>query len=110
MTKPITPAEVAAAKVESIPPEVYEAFNELIVAAWDSEHRAVIVQDTVVKAVLAKLKSAGMSITRQALFDTGWLDVEDAYRKVGWTVTYEKPAYNETFEATFTFSKKRRVK
>lgn len=44
---------------------------------------------------------------RDELFDKGWMDIEPIYRKSGWRVEYDKPAYNETYPATFTFSKKR---
>lgn len=31
--------------------------------------------------------------------DHGWLDLEDIYRDEGWTVEYDSPGYNETYEA-----------
>ncbi len=33
-----------------------------------------------------------------------WLNVEELYRAQGWTVTYDKPGYNESYPATFTFA------
>ena len=44
-------------------------------------------------------------VTRQMLFDKYWLDVEETYRKVGWKVEYDKPGYNESYKANFTFSR-----
>lgn len=32
-----------------------------------------------------------------------WLDIEDHYRKAGWKVTYDKPAYCENYDAYFKF-------
>jgi len=57
---------------------------------------------------IQKLKEGGQhrGLTRQGMYDKGWMDVEDAYRKAGWDVDFDKPGYNETYEANFTFSKK----
>lgn len=99
--KPIKPNEVAEAKVNSIPDEVFEAFNELITENF-SNGRAVVQQEDVAKRIRVKMgrKADGM-------FDKGWLDVEGVYEKAGWRVTYDKPGYNEDYEANFTFAKKR---
>lgn len=94
--KPITPTEVASAK---IPDEVIKAFNDLIVAEWDG-YSAVIHQDEICTLVAERLK-----VKRQTVFANKWLDVEDIFRQAGWKVEYDKPGYNETYEATFTFSK-----
>jgi hypothetical protein len=46
--------------------------------------------------------------TRQQVFDNNWLDVEDIFRKAGWKVNYEKPAYNESYPASFKFQQQRK--
>jgi hypothetical protein len=33
------------------------------------------------------------------------MDVEDVYQKAGWEVEFDKPGYNEDYEANFKFSK-----
>lgn len=30
-----------------------------------------------------------------------------AYQAAGWKITYDKPGHNETYNATFTFAKRR---
>lgn len=47
-----------------------------------------------------------MNIKSNIVYGKQYLDVEDIYRKEGWKVVYDKPAYCETYEPTFTFSKK----
>jgi hypothetical protein len=47
-----------------------------------------------------------MGVSRQEVFDNQWLDIEDIYREAGWKVSYDKPAYNETYKAYFTFSRR----
>jgi hypothetical protein len=100
--KPITPKEVVKEKLLSIPDEVIEAFNELIAKNWDG-YRAGMKQDDIVALIKQK-----MSLKKDdTIFERHWLDVEDIYRKVGWIVEYDKPAYNESYDATFEFRKKK---
>lgn len=92
----ITPEDAEKAKDKSIPPEVFEAFNELIVADLDAHGTATVRQCDVEKRIRAKLGTIEMR----------WLDVESSYRAAGWRVVYDKPAYNETYEAKFAFIRK----
>lgn len=102
MSKPITPREITKAKKEALPDAVFDAFNELIAKNWDG-HSATMLQKDVAALIASKL-----DISRQEVFDNHYLDVESLYRKAGWTVEYDKPAYCETYEATFKFSKSRK--
>lgn len=96
MTKPISPAEVAAAKREHIPAVVFEAFNAEIAANFTGGRAKVLQKD-----VVARLVEGGMD--RQVIFDKGYLNVEEAYRAEGWRVEYDKPGYNESYDASFEF-------
>jgi len=98
---PITPDEAKKLKNHSIPDEVIKAFNDMIVEKLSSG-RAVIKQKDVVARIVAATQ-----ITEDQLFDNHWLDVEDVFRKAGWTVKYDKPAYCENYDAYFEFSRKR---
>lgn len=110
--KPITPSEVGATKASIFPPEVFQSFNELI-ASHCVNGAATFRQDEVIERMWG-LMYPGMEGTgageqvksrwRREVFSEGWLNVEDAYRAAGWKVEYDKPGYNETYEATFTFS------
>ncbi len=99
--KPITPAEARQKQVDQIPDFVFEAFNELIARGIGSSNSVRFKQDDVVNLVLTK---APEGTTYQTLLDNKWLDVERAYRKAGWKVTYDGPGYNESYSATFTFA------
>jgi hypothetical protein len=96
--KPITPAEARGKKKESIPPEVFEVFNQLLTEKYAED--ITITQNEVMTMILKALPN----VKRQQVFDRGWLDIEDVYRSAGWAVEYEKPAYNESGEAFWTFS------
>lgn len=96
---PIKPEDVAVEKQRTIPDEVFSSFNELIAQKWDG-HSATIKQDDVVALIVKK------GLSKKEISDKGWLDVEDAYRSFGWYVEYDKPGYNESYPATFTFKRK----
>lgn len=100
--KPIKPSDVVAAKARQIHPLVIDTFNALIVANW-SHGRSVISQ----AAVMAELVNKH-NINRQEVLSNNGLDIEDVYRAAGWRVEYDKPGYNESYEATFTFTAEER--
>lgn len=95
--KPIRPDEVRI--INPIPDKVIEAFNMFIARTFVVD-RAIVYQDDIVKQV----ESVGIS--REDLFENRWLNVEDLYRAEGWIVEYDKPGFNESYPATFTFKVK----
>ncbi len=97
--KPISPDEVVQKKKTSFPDFVLEAFNELITKNFRGKS-AIIKQNDVVNLIVSK-----GAIDIDAVFAAHYLDVEDVYRDAGWKVSYDKPAYCEDYEPTFTFSK-----
>jgi hypothetical protein len=97
-TSPIRPDEVSSRR-SSLPDGVFDVFNQLIVDHFDGVI-ARFTQDAAVKRLVDQL-----SVSRRTIFDRCYLDIEPAYREAGWTVLYDKPAYNETYEPTFTFSR-----
>jgi hypothetical protein len=104
MSKCITPSDAYKNKVLSIPDEVFETFNELIIKEISNRGEAYIFQNDVISLILEKFEKNGKSFTKQDIFDNNWLDVEKEYRKVGWKVVYDKPALDENYEANFRFS------
>ena len=95
--KAITPREACNNKDSVIPEVVIEVINKLIVVNL-RDNEATIGQDEIVKALVKR------GLSRNEIFDEGWLDIEPIYKKVGWEVEYDKPAYNEDYPATFTFT------
>lgn len=98
-SKPFSPDQIAEAKKAVIPAGVIGVFNRLIAKHY-SEGSAEIGQKEIVAAICAT-----MECERGKVFAEKWLDVEDLFRAEGWKVVYDKPAYNESYEATFTFSR-----
>ena len=97
---PIKPSQISIEKEKFIPEEVFDAFNELIVANWNGSSSR-IKQCDIVNRIMKKLNVEGDTTF---IFKNHYLDVEDIYRKQGWKVYYDKPAYFESYEPTFEFS------
>ena len=98
--QPIKPDQVGVAKQSAIPAFVFAAFNDLIARKF-VDGCAKVTQDEAVTLILQK----NTHLTRQDLFDHGYLNVEEAYRSAGWKVMYDKPAYFENYPAYFEFRK-----
>ena len=96
MVQPIQPEDIAEEFIKSIPPEVIESFNELIVLHFNGDS-SVVLQAEVVERMLEK------GLSRKDIYSRGWLNVESIYRKAGWSVDYDRPGYNEVYPAKFIF-------
>lgn len=101
---PIKPSEVGKHQLVLLPDFVMEAFNGMI-ASRCVNGRAKFTQDEVITAIIACCTT--QLITRKMVFDNHWLDIEAAYREMGWKVEYTKPDYTESFDPYFEFTVKR---
>jgi hypothetical protein len=101
--RPITPSEVVIQHRESIPSIIIDAFNKLIVKHFSPVTKeSTVKQDEVLDMVCGE-----DTFSRSTVFKNHWLDVEAIYREQGWDVRYDKPAYNENYDAYFVFSFKK---
>lgn len=91
--KPITPKEVAKLQAEILPDVVIDVVNRLIAENMDGLQAVVLQKD-----IVDRVKD------QHGTFSQKWLNFEPLFRRAGWKVTYAKPAYNETYEPTFTFT------
>lgn len=96
--------EITELKMSRIPEKVFNAFNKAI-ADNLSKGYAYVTQEEVVVLILSEM--AGTDIDRHDIFNNGWLDVEPFYEMKGWTVTSNKPGFNETYEPSWEFKAKR---
>lgn len=97
--KPITPAEAQAAKEAMIPDFVVAAVNRLLSEKWKGKGYVTLTQNEVIAEIQKE-----RDITSGELFDNDFLDFEPYFRKAGWKVSYDKPAYYESYEAHWEFS------
>lgn len=105
MTKPITPREALKSTATQIPEVIFDVFNEFLSDRARAGKSIRIGQDEVEAALVAK----GWSKEEVSeAFERGWLDVEPQYEKAGWSVAFDKRAYNEDGEDSWTFKAKGR--
>lgn len=100
MTNAITPEEAVNYQDGRIPDFVIDAVNSVIKAKIVGG-RLTVKQDEIMEAVLAHPDCPTKD--RQEVFGNHWLDFEKIYRAAGWEIDYDKPAYNESYPALFTF-------
>lgn len=101
--KPITPNEALDQHEREIDPVLIKVINEFLKKGMSTERSSVTIrQDN----ILSTYFKEGGTLSSETLFKDKHFDFEGIYRKAGWKVVYDKPAYNETYEPTFTFSKK----
>ncbi|MCV9964272.1 hypothetical protein OIU34_20510 [Pararhizobium sp. BT-229] len=99
MAQPIRPEDVAEAKIGHIPGAVIEAFNKLIALNFSRGSATVRQNDVIVEI------TGTTEFSRAEIFDKGYLNVEEIFRRAGWKVSYTKPDYTESFPAYFEFRK-----
>lgn len=95
--RPISPSEVADVQQEVIPGGVFDVVNSLI--ATNMSGKTAHVKQ---KQVVAALENQGF--TRGTIYDKNWLNFEEAYRRMGWKVVYDKPGYSESYDAHWIFT------
>ncbi len=99
--KPITPQEAKSNHAQSIHPDIIKVVNEMLSNFSSETYSIRILQKDIVNKFM---EINNDEITRQQIFDRKYLDFEDIYRKAGWKVSYDKPAYCENYEAYYEFS------
>lgn len=101
MSTPITPEEARQHAAEGFPREVFDAFNARLKAGGG---RPVTIAQAEIAADIARR----LGTTTADVYARHLLDVEGAYEAAGWDVHFDKPGYNESYEAVFTFKPRSR--
>lgn len=96
----ITPTAAEQRRQRSIPGVVVLVVNDLIVESLRGGQAVVKQED-----ILARLE-AQSHLKRGEALSKGWLDFEEIYQTAGWDVSYDKPGFNESYEPSFTFTKR----
>jgi hypothetical protein len=105
--KAITPQQAKAIAITQIPDFVIGVVNDLIIKKISPNSKnpsCYIKQDEIVNEIMKAVD--GTMISRQQVFDNHWLDFEPIFEASGWKVDFDKPGYNEDYDAVFKFSTK----
>jgi hypothetical protein len=103
-TKPISPDEAAKIQQSLIPDEIIESFNELIAENYKSTSKESVVLQ---KDVLSRIHKKMPNISGGVIFKNNWLNIENLYSNEGWIVQYDRPAYCESYEPYFKFTRRK---
>jgi hypothetical protein len=107
LVRPVTPDEASDQRLASFEPEMITAVNNMIVKNLNSTRTvANVLQKEIVEEYFRVKGITQTPELRASLYERHQLDFEDIFREFGWIVEYDKPAYNESYEANFTFKKK----
>lgn len=104
--RPIKPEEIKL-ETREIPTFVFDIFNDMLVDGTVSETKDIVI---LTKDVRKRIEDHLKTMEDPPQFELWWLDVENMYRAAGWTVTYDKPAYCETHDASYTFTHNKKRK
>ena len=96
--RPFSPEEVRAKRLDSIPSIIFETINAMICEKFDGKSATLKQED-----IQNRVCNEDSGLTRREIFDKHYLDIEPFYQEQGWKVEYDKPGYNESTTATFTF-------
>lgn len=97
---PMSPEEIKSLKIVNLCPEVFQVVNKLLAQKFDGYDATILAKD-VVAGLIAK------GIPRERVYDENMMDFEPAYERMGWHVVYDRPAYNETYDANYKFTPKK---
>lgn len=100
MVKPISPEDIPHQKLKDLPDEVIMCWNSLIAKNFTNGSSIIKLKDAR-KAICDVTNMDGTEIRQN-----GYLDIEEIYRAEGWSIKYDQPAYNETYDAYYEFKKK----
>ena len=101
--KAISPDEVTAVKMKIIPDQVIDLWNKTIAQNYSNGASRILQKDIISTLTVTQIN--GTYADRASIFKLGWLEIEDIYRKAGWKVEYDRPGYNENYDAVFIFRK-----
>jgi len=99
--KPLSPNDIMDNIGAIIPPVVIQAVNILLAKKFRGDEVTIKQKD-----IITEIKKLS-NLTSTEIYENKWMDFEEIYRKNGWIVTYDKPAYCESYDATFSFKPKK---
>ena len=104
----LTAENIDKMAAEAFPEWVLDITDSLIASKWRKK-RATLKFKEVREALMIELRKQKPEEDDGKLCnmisDNGWIDIEEYYRTVGFKVEVDNPAYNESYEGYFTFTK-----
>ena len=96
--KPLRPDEILSNLSKTTPTVIIAAVNNMLTKYFKGG--SVTIKQ---KEIMAEILRLDSSLTSEIISENKWVDFEEVYRQFGWSVSYDGPAYCETYDATFKF-------
>lgn len=103
--KPLSPKEIIDGLDKIIPEFIIQAVNNLLKKEYRGGHVTIKAKDIIKESL--SLYSGDDKMTADKIYKEKWMDFETLFEKHGWDVTYDGPAYNETYDAFYKFAPKK---
>lgn len=109
--KPFSPDEARANKIFVLPPQLIQAVNELLSERYVDRGEIHMKLKDVKERVKQIFRAENTSDTAigydptRGWSEKGYWDFEPVYRQQGWHVSYDGPAYNESYDGYYIFKK-----
>ena len=101
--KPLSPKDINNDMENIIPDVVIKAVNNLLKKEFRGSSVKLLQKD-----VISEISKLDDSMTSKKLFDNNWMDFESLFKKYGWSVVYDGPGYNETYEPNYEFTPRKK--
>lgn len=105
--QPFSPAEAKAAKASALPKELIQAVNELLAERY-KDRGDIHIKLKDVKARCRRILGIDEMFSDDNpinIWPEGVWDFESVYGQFGWTVSYDSPGYNESYDGYYIFKK-----
>ena len=99
--KALTPQEIKKGIGLDIPDFVIESVNKLLAKSCGGNAYAKIKKKDIVTEIIANHPG---TVTSDQIHKNGWLNFEPIFREAGWKVSYDKPGFNESYDACYEFA------
>lgn len=116
--KPITPEEAQKKRVEAVPYFVIKVINTMLAkefTGWSVTFKVEDMAEAIMKGAQDRDMNPGGFLTFKdmqpsSIYDNRWLSDETLrglYGPHGWSIESDYPGFNESYDATVTFRKKK---
>lgn len=100
--KAIRPSDIMDNLDTIIDPAVIQAVNEILKEKFRGNSVTILQKD-----IVDRIMKINPALTKDVLYKNHHLDFEQVFEKAGWSVSYDKPGYNESYEPSFEFKPKK---
>ena len=101
LENPISPDDISDNKEKYIHQTIIKTVNKILKERYNLGSTV----DIKISEISKPFFEAHPEIDEDKAWKAKMFDIEDAYRKFGWKVSYDRPGWDESYEGFYKFSK-----